>query len=268
MNTTDLKFNIRLLRCVKKYPVIYNTKLEEYKTRNCIDYRDAAWRDIAEELNCDLLPLKRKWKNFRSIATRNLRKEQMGQKVPPYYLHNEIKFVIPFLRTTCGPASSNKQIMNGVAKEEMEYDDDVHVDDLEHHCESDLEQSENENEDENPIFFGYDEDEILSQNTSTSKYLSEPEDTVEFDNIHAAKPAYDEKRWSKAVQNKIITQTPSHVASSSTENVDRERLASIEKAKKQFLDSLLPDINQMSHSQMRQFKYEVLVLIDKILIEN
>ncbi|XP_004525096.1 uncharacterized protein LOC101455979 isoform X3 [Ceratitis capitata] len=228
----DQKFNIRFLQTVEKYPIIYDPKLKgrSYEIKQWIQCADRAWNEIAKELNCDPLPLKKKWKYFRGIATSKVRQEKMGQKAPPYYLHDYIKFLYPFLQTTRRPIAFNKRLTKeDVAANQFGTGHEQNVD-------GNADTEVMDEIDQDPLYCDSDSD-IASANSSG--LLTDPE----------------EKRKS------VVTSTCAG-------NADREQLTSIEYARKQFLYSLLPDLNQMTNSQMRHFKYKVLELIDNILKTN
>ncbi|XP_018790813.1 PREDICTED: uncharacterized protein LOC108970116 [Bactrocera latifrons] len=102
------KISIRLVETVEKYPCLYNNTLKEYCNRNCTE---AAWVEVAEELSSTPDVVKDKWKVFRSIFVRRLRKMHMGELIKPYYLHEHMQFLRPYLRKSWDPECCNKILL-------------------------------------------------------------------------------------------------------------------------------------------------------------
>ncbi|XP_039959877.1 uncharacterized protein LOC126760666 isoform X1 [Bactrocera neohumeralis] len=258
----DNKFNIRLVKCVKKYPLLYNTDLKEYTRRDC---RERAWIDVAEELDCDPKAAQKKWQNFRSILVRKLKQMQMGESVQQYYLYDHMKYIIPYLKKTYEPGALKRTVRQIDVEPDAEYGTGSE------HSTENIEINEDLTVDSHdPIY--------LENNEPNEKYAlkkikvavsSEDEGGPEFDNDVVSNSPQSELRENIMVNNKMTNSTLMHAASTPvTYSEQRDQTMSRETPKRQFVLSLLPDLNEMTNSQMRQFKFRVLQLIDEILNEN
>ncbi|XP_004525092.1 uncharacterized protein LOC101455444 [Ceratitis capitata] len=244
------KFNIRLVQTVKKYPIIYNPNLKGYKDTN---RKNKVWEYIAKQFNTEPELLKTKWKWIHLGLRKKLRTMELGKYVRPYYLYEHLKFLLPYMKNVKEPVAFMKRIKYEESDEEQDRGG-------ENSPEQNVDQNETaegiyDNEGD-PLNCDYDEDDIYSPNTVKRDF-------------HVSIPADGQARKSNAVQNSTITCTPSRsLASTSTGNAECGEVAASRKAKIEFLNSILPDLNEMSSSQMRLFKSRVLQLVDKILREN
>lgn len=89
----------RFVRLVKKHPCLYNFNLPEYSQRDEIE---SAWRKIGEEMKVDdLKVLKEKWRNYRTVFLRRCKADKGGKSSKsPYYLMDEMKFVLDFIKVS------------------------------------------------------------------------------------------------------------------------------------------------------------------------
>uniref|UniRef100_A0A2A4JF74 MADF domain-containing protein n=1 Tax=Heliothis virescens TaxID=7102 RepID=A0A2A4JF74_HELVI len=85
--------NIKFVLEVKKYPFLYNYKEVDYMRK---DLTDAAWNEIGRKFKLSGPAAKDKWKNFRSVFVRHLKRT--GKRKKPYYLGKYMEFAIPFIK--------------------------------------------------------------------------------------------------------------------------------------------------------------------------
>ncbi|XP_054729041.1 uncharacterized protein LOC129238030 [Anastrepha obliqua] len=251
----DQKFNIRLVRTVKKYPILYNSDLKDYTRRDC---RERAWIDVAEELNSDPKPLQKKWQNFRTIFVRKLKQIQMGESVQQYYLYDDLKFITPYLKKSYDPEGIESTVKK--RKHKGYEEDDKHYD-------TDTDQSAeenamiNENDDNDDLIYLEEEDPVEVSSPKKIKISNSSEDEAEVCDIEDFTNRETEMRLNNSVSNKFITPT-------SSDGPKHSYLENNDNAKRQFVLSLLPDLSEMTNSQMRKFKCKVLLLVEKILEGN
>uniref|UniRef100_W8CAE8 MADF domain-containing protein n=1 Tax=Ceratitis capitata TaxID=7213 RepID=W8CAE8_CERCA len=247
----DHKFNIRLVKTVKKYPVIYDCNIKGYKKIPCVLLRRKAWKSIGKELNCDPKTLHQKWHQFRKYFSHVMLLKQRGENAP-YYLSEHLKFLIPYLKNTNESVASNTSI-KGIK------DDDKGKEKREvKQYETDAYQSGDENITAEEVD-EMDQDLMHLDNYSNDEVVSNEAD------VEVTKPHYSQNRRSEVVHNRSVALPPTHVASSCLGNIDIEQLAADGDPKLQFLLSLLPDLNVMSNSQMRYFKCKVQEYVGEIL---
>ncbi|XP_004525095.1 uncharacterized protein LOC101455979 isoform X2 [Ceratitis capitata] len=255
----DQKFHVRLAQAVEKYPVIYNTTIRGFHRKRCSRAREEAWKTIAGELECDVLKLKKKWKAFRSSLNLKERKNREGIHAQKYYLHDHIKYLIPYLNTK----GKKKKNIEKEEEEEEEYEDrnesDLDLSDIEYEIVDEIDDA-----DQDKMSFK-DHDSSLGEEIITDEPVEK-----------ASNPRSSPKRSNNATNNGAVStskqSTPlsmaAQAASSSIGNAAFEESANSEIAKRHYLFSLLPDLQEMSNSQMRHFKCRVIGLIDEILKEN
>ncbi|XP_011187038.1 uncharacterized protein LOC105215005 isoform X1 [Zeugodacus cucurbitae] len=236
------QINIRLVQTVEKYPCLYNNTLKEYSK---LSFTEGAWVEVAEELSSTPDVVKERWKVFRSIFVRRLKKMHMGELIKPYYLHEHMQFLLPYLRKSWDPECCNKIL---------------------------LEESESRvvtnNQNKNSIInsnCNYEQSEVLSQDEFNSIYLNDiPQNSAneckrgrasDKDNPPDSRKHSSTKLDFPAKRLKI-----SQVA---THSQDQERTGD-EDYKRQFMLSLLPDLEEMNNEQMRKFKFKVSALINNI----
>ncbi|XP_011187034.1 uncharacterized protein LOC105215001 [Zeugodacus cucurbitae] len=249
----DYKFNIKLAKAVKKYPLLYNTDLKEATIRDC---RERAWIEVADELNCDPKFAQRKWKCCRTILVRKLRQIQTGETTKQYYLYNYIKYLIPYLKKTYEPGTLKRTLTESLQQINEEADT-KHLSGTEHGT-KDIEMVDDltESSDE------------LDENNDVS---SDNEAGTDVENYFMSIPQHSEPTENIVVTDGVTNCTPLQHTSKSVISEQRDQTESqveSECPKRLFLLSLLPDLNEMTNSQMRRFKCKVLQLIDGILNEN
>lgn len=91
--TYDPVPNIRLVKAVQKYPVLYDT-VNHYPYRKAVD---EAWEKVAEELNDTNVCCKERWLNLRNSFKRFLRQKRSNAVKKPYYLAEHMEFLEPYI---------------------------------------------------------------------------------------------------------------------------------------------------------------------------
>ncbi|KAK7070728.1 hypothetical protein SK128_023997 [Halocaridina rubra] len=94
-------FNITFVQAVEKYKFLYDTTSPQYISR---DEQDKAWNCLAEKFSSTGAECKMRWKHLRGGLTRYIKKKQgnSGQAaklIKQFYLWDEMKFVLPFLKS-------------------------------------------------------------------------------------------------------------------------------------------------------------------------
>nr|XP_021186856.2 uncharacterized protein LOC110373816 isoform X1 [Helicoverpa armigera] len=89
--------NMLLIKTIEKFPCLYNYNLPEYLKR---DITDSAWQEVASQTQLSVGECKEKWKNLRYGLLRSLRLNPDGTGKKKYYLHDEMEFVLPYIRTS------------------------------------------------------------------------------------------------------------------------------------------------------------------------
>ncbi|XP_039961733.1 uncharacterized protein LOC126760667 [Bactrocera neohumeralis] len=228
------KINIRLVETVEKYPCLYNNTIKEYSNRNCIE---AAWVEVAEELSSTPDVVKDKWKVFRSIFVRRLRKMHMGELIKPYYLHEHMQFLRPYLRKSWDPECCNKIL---------------------------LEESESRVTPKNPKENKYsnsscENSNTLDQEDINSVYLADmPQYSCnDYKRVRTSNANNHSFSYKYRINEFKISEVSSHQQDlEATDDEDYKRL---------FILSLLPDLEEMSNTQMRKFKIKVTTIINNII---
>ncbi|XP_053951098.1 uncharacterized protein LOC128858671 [Anastrepha ludens] len=239
------KINIRLVQTVEKYPCIYNTSLTEYSKR---DHTERAWIEVAEELSSTPDVVKDRWKCIRSVFVRRLKQMHMGELSKPYYLHQHLQFLVPFLQKPWDPESRTKRLLeeseNRVRRSPIrkksidindtsDYFDNTHEDNL---------------------------DTIYLGNSSKGKRMASA--TSEDDDFHGFAD-YRSTKLQPPAKQRVIRDAPyfSNITQSDEANGD-------DNPKRLFMLSLLPDLEEMNNAQMREFKTKVITLINEIFEES
>ncbi|KAG6441624.1 hypothetical protein O3G_MSEX001887 [Manduca sexta] len=84
-----------LVKTIEKFPCLYNSSLHEYLKK---DITDKAWSEVANHTQLSVGECKEKWKNLRYGLLRSLRPHPDGTIKKRYYLHDEMEFVIPYIK--------------------------------------------------------------------------------------------------------------------------------------------------------------------------
>lgn len=161
----------------------------------------------------------------------------MGELIKPYYLHEHMQFLLPYLRKSWDPECCNKIL---------------------------LEESESRvaTNNQNKIMYlnsTYEHSDTLSQEGLNSVYLTDM--TQYSTNEYKRRRASQEDNQNNELDypakqfknNKISSHPQDHEV---TDDEDYNRL---------FMLSLLPDLEEMNNAQMRKFKIKVSALINHII---
>ncbi|CAH0552825.1 unnamed protein product [Brassicogethes aeneus] len=101
-----------IIQFVKKYPILYDSTLDEYKD---LPKRNLAWQIIGEELNEDGESLKKKWKNIRDCYGKYLRSIENPKSIKRTYKNwryaKEMEFFKPFLEPTLNLNNNEEKII-------------------------------------------------------------------------------------------------------------------------------------------------------------
>uniref|UniRef100_A0A2A4J599 MADF domain-containing protein n=1 Tax=Heliothis virescens TaxID=7102 RepID=A0A2A4J599_HELVI len=89
--------NMLLIKAIEKFPCLYNYNLPEYLKK---DVTDTAWQEVASQTQLSVGECKEKWKNLRYGLLRSLRLNPDGTFKKKYYLHDEMEFVLPYIRSS------------------------------------------------------------------------------------------------------------------------------------------------------------------------
>ncbi|XP_075979482.1 uncharacterized protein LOC142978795 [Anticarsia gemmatalis] len=87
----------QLVKAVENFPCLYNFNLFDYLKK---DVTDEAWSEVANQTQLTVSECKEKWKNLRYGLLRSLRPNPDGTVKKKYYLHEEMEFVLPFIKTS------------------------------------------------------------------------------------------------------------------------------------------------------------------------
>ncbi|XP_059061561.1 uncharacterized protein LOC131854461 [Achroia grisella] len=200
--------NLVLVKSIEKFPCLYNYNLSDYSKK---ELTDRAWNEVANETKLTVGECKEKWKNLRYGFIRSLKPNADGSLKKKYYLHDDMEFVLPFVKAL------SKQF--GFVQAAVENDtDDEFVDNQLDHC---------------------------GQSPQQHYFDSDMHQTLE--------PPKKKNR----LHCDHITTKNLHYKHLPTDRCDESR--------KMFLLSLLPEIKELTESQMRAFRRKVLSLIDEIV---
>ncbi|XP_068203957.1 uncharacterized protein [Palaemon carinicauda] len=217
---------------IEKYSCLYDFSCAEYSRK---DITEKAWSEVAKEMNWKVADCKDKWRNIRNGFVRSLRAKlpsgSGSRAKKPYYLHDELQFLMPYIKPNAHSAASSNVTLNS------------------DHIQEEEETELNENESEEPI---HTDDSVNPQASSSSQ--------ANLDSMASANEKQSKKR--RAVGDPV-DKTLMEYLRKKKENLDRRNPE--EDARKMFLLSLLPDVNQLSDIGFRQFKIKSMLLVDELL---
>ncbi|KAL0870572.1 hypothetical protein ABMA27_005538 [Loxostege sticticalis] len=87
--------NVALVRAIKDYPCLYDNNLPAYCRK---EITDDAWNKVATQIGIPAGECKEKWKNLRWGFIRSLRPNADGSARKKYYLHEQMEFVLPYIK--------------------------------------------------------------------------------------------------------------------------------------------------------------------------
>nr|CAI5835870.1 unnamed protein product [Callosobruchus analis] len=85
---------VNFVHAIEQHACLYNNKLPEYSRR---DLTEKAWNEVAQKTNMSVNDCQIKWKNIRNGFVRSPSGSSTKQK-KLYYLHEELQFVLPFVK--------------------------------------------------------------------------------------------------------------------------------------------------------------------------
>ncbi|KAF9417494.1 hypothetical protein HW555_005417 [Spodoptera exigua] len=226
---SEQQINIKFVKEVQKYPILYNFELPSYSRR---DVSDEAWREVGKAMSMTPSACRERWRNLRAVFMRTMKAPppRVTGKKKPYYLADVMQFVVPFMRPIAmAEAAKDKQKKNQTLECKEGDNQPIEVE-IEHIKVEPVEQEEDSDE------------------WGPSSVEEEREGTP-----HARKQSMQDERPQQI--NKMAKLQPS-----STVTLDSDHV-------KSFLNSLLPELHEMSSRQFKHFKRRVLLLIDDIMTE-
>uniref|UniRef100_A0A7G3A820 Putative alcohol dehydrogenase transcription factor myb/sant-like protein n=1 Tax=Lutzomyia longipalpis TaxID=7200 RepID=A0A7G3A820_LUTLO len=243
------EINAAIVANVRKHRVLYDPTVPEYSIKK---FSKQAWEAVAKATNLAEEDCKFRWRNLRiSFLRYNRTKRNSDAKIKPYYLEQDMAFMLPFIRSrpnTIGrPRKSNSAVKRtptkrlfGVKKEEMkklEEPDEVGV----------------VGEDSQDIEFEYvyDDNEKSQMVLEYSSKRDTPISIIAEDNDTS--PMYQQSFQDTPKQNYYEIVNSSH-RGDTDENPDWN-----------FLRSFLPDLQKMSPSQKIKFKLTLCTAISELL---
>ncbi|XP_022117734.2 uncharacterized protein LOC110995070 [Pieris rapae] len=87
---------VDFVRIIEQYPCLYNYTLAEYSRK---DVTDQAWSEVSHLTNTSVPECQVKWRNIRNGFVRSLKSIPHGKQKKLYHLHDEMQFIVPFLKT-------------------------------------------------------------------------------------------------------------------------------------------------------------------------
>ncbi|XP_059609521.1 uncharacterized protein LOC132256929 [Phlebotomus argentipes] len=100
MDAKTHELNAKLVANVKKHRVLYDNTVPEYAIKR---YSKSAWEAIAKVCGLSENECKLRWRNLRiSFLRYNRTKRNSNSHVKPYYLQEDMAFMLPFIRTPTG----------------------------------------------------------------------------------------------------------------------------------------------------------------------
>lgn len=198
---------------------------------------------------------KEKWRNIRSVFGRTLKTDRRK----PYYLNAFMQFLVPFIKVY---GTSNTKDYNASQNEAL---DSMHdTADWDFEIKEQCMKSDPEDNIEEVVIVVEDKSNLHHSFQNDQRDLSTP-----------AQNRTDSSSSSFLDHLPYLPGTEPNKPSVEGDTDDRPSNSKIRKIedlennpKKMFLLSLLPDLNSMTDSQMRKFKFKVLELVDNILTNN
>ncbi|XP_055676533.1 uncharacterized protein LOC129785891 [Lutzomyia longipalpis] len=242
--------NVRLVRLVKQNPCLYDFGMSEYSDREHIE---KVWKKIAQEMGDNPQNVRDKWRNLRTVFLRKLKAEQNGQTLKcRYYLMDEMKFIMPFVKMTVPYQIASKQTTT---------DEEVTLD-----------TSKNTDEDEETTTNT--KRRIRSRRLKPVETVEEPRECEEYEVVleepfpqTSTASDSEKKKLIRSLIHEIDTENETYSINYGEVKTQKRKYSSsdTENPRKMFLLSLLPEMEQMTDKQMSFFRRKVLALLDDIL---
>lgn len=241
---------VRFVQDIEKHPSLYNYSLPEYSQRHSTEL---AWKAIAKKHHMTVSECKEKWRNLRTTFSRKLKGSLTGTgPMKQYYLHDHMKFIIPFIKVLKQTSDNNVEVSNliktsTIPNEETETEN--HEEDTNHTLmeEKDIKTLRNS-----------EDIEIVYMNNLKKQELEDEDDDEEEDtNYNTIEERINRKRR----KNRVDTSYVNYLRESL---LDKETSLNSDHHRKYFLLSLLEEISQFDMLEMRTFKRKSLQLIEDI----
>lgn len=117
---------VLFVQTIEQYPCLYNQTLSEYSRKDVVE---RAWNEVARQMKWPVSYCKEKWKNIRNGFVRSLKLAASGSSTrqkKPYYLHDVMQFVLPFVKPASNTRISGSQLSPPTVEtiiEETKHDD-------------------------------------------------------------------------------------------------------------------------------------------------
>ncbi|XP_055903166.1 uncharacterized protein LOC129939244 [Eupeodes corollae] len=252
MGMSDQRLNLKFVKEVERHELLYNYNLPGYSRKEEVE---RAWKEVSEAVRLPVSECRERWRNLRTVFIRKKKPSPKGSqnRRKAYYLADAMKFCLPFIKILAPPSFKKLDTDEEVIclKPEKSTDDEN---------ENEI---ENENVKVNPI---------ENENENNSMMDDDICEITQFDQeIEAILPEFFE---SKSVKKRKIDQISKQTTSSSTNtpvstSYVQETKSSCSKseqkeAMRMFLLSLMPEVENFSDSQIKQFKRRIFSVIDEI----
>ncbi|XP_017482538.1 PREDICTED: uncharacterized protein LOC108371479 isoform X1 [Rhagoletis zephyria] len=240
--------NIRLVQIVEKYPCLYNSSLKSYSKRQCTD---RAWIEVAEQMNSTPDVVRDRWKCLRSVFVRRLKQLHMGELIKPYYLHEHMQFITPYLQNPWDAESRSKRQLEESEMRVASFTPNTSKTDINEAYYSDQ---------ENDNLFSMDDSTQQPPTSRSHKRKLRASRTSEEDDFHGFSE-YHTSTLNASTKNRQIRDIVSNPTQDHNVTDDNYH-------KRLFMLSLLPDLEEMNNTQMREFKTKVISIINEIFEDD
>ncbi|CAH2097678.1 unnamed protein product [Euphydryas editha] len=247
---TEQQLNLKLVQEIEKHPCLYNNTLADYSRK---DVTEKVWKKIGEKVNLTGNECKERWKNLRTVFVRHIKPTPNGSASKlkkPYYLADAMQFTLPFIKFL------QYSTLNLPVQTEMKRE-------LHDEIEENLLQTNN-----------YEMSVTISSPRSMSLQSISPRASLPASSpppspqhLPSPQPTISKESCYCQTTNKFIQKDgeKSFDECSIPKKTKLEEFNDHQKeANKMFLLSLLPDMNEMSPSQIRKFKKKVMDSINEI----
>ncbi|XP_021187114.2 uncharacterized protein LOC110373940 [Helicoverpa armigera] len=227
---SEQQINIKFVKAVQKHPTLYNFELPSYSRK---DVSDKAWEEIGKTMEMTPPECREKWRNLRAVFMRTMKAPPRGStgKKKPYYLSDVMQFLVPYMRPVPKSEEAKKRLRQAKAAQEAQ-----------------------ERQDKRPVQFAIEQVKVEQLDDEDSDDWGTVSIEDEREMFSRKRSVLDEEpQPSPKVTRRVHP-------SSSTVTLESDHV-------KSFLDSLLPELHEMSSQQFKNFKRRVLLLIDDITTE-
>ncbi|XP_046409110.1 uncharacterized protein LOC124174001 [Ischnura elegans] len=248
----DQELNIKLVGEVEKHEVLYNYKLPGYSRKGVTE---KAWKEVSVELALPAQDCKEKWRNLRTVFMRKMKPSASGSggKKKAYYLENAMQFCLPFIKTVIPPSMGYLPTPPCTTQPSTGANEcsETQVEDLEDESTNAPQNSPSVSPSilDDPPQHQTEKTPASSSPTSTSQILKKKNKSPES---LADQSVAD---YFKAKKAKLLSNAK---ADTSNQKIDRQH------GVKMFVLSLIPELEELSDSQIKLFKRQVLRVIDYI----